>query len=236
MQHNTMTNRNSTLISGLRTAAVALTFSGAAFAGLVLSPGTIDFNEADTDESGGLTVEEYTTTLPEGTSNQKIKRSFKKADTDRSGLISLNEYLIAVGEIEPPTKEEISFAAADENSNGSISLEEFYDTFGNTVPIEIIKRFLKADADESNGLSLAEWTLYKKGKAKGPEGAKYYKFDLADRDNNDELTMAEFALTFPKNAKETTVAKKFAKEDSDDNGVLTRDEWNPGAPKVQPVL
>jgi Ca2+-binding EF-hand superfamily protein len=234
--HIIMTNHNSTLVSGLRMAAAALTLTGAALAGDP-SAGTVAFNTADANTSGGLDLAEFTTTLEEGTSAQKASREFKKADTDKSGLISLSEYLIYIGEIEAPTKEELSFDAADENNDNSISLGEFEDTFtGKQAPIEIFKRFLKADANENEGLSLEEWTLYKKGKAKGPEGAKYYKFDLADRDNNAELTIEEFALTFPQGTKEETIAAKFAKEDENDNLRLTRDEWNPGAPKQSPAL
>ena len=235
--HINMTDHNTTLASGLRMAAIALTLTGAAFAGG--SEGTTAFNTADADVSGDLTLVEFTTTLEEGTSAQKAAREFKKADSDKSGLISLDEYLIYIGEVQPPTKEELSFDAADENNDNAISLAEFEDTFtGKQAPIEIFKRFLKADADELNGLSLEEWTLYKKGKAKGPEGATYYKFDLADAlgEENGELTLEEFALTFPKGTKEATIAAKFAKEDEDDNDVLTRDEWNPGAPKQSAAL
>ena len=235
--HIIMTNHNSTLVAGLRTAAFALTLTGAAFAG-ELSPGTIAFNTADANDNGSLDLTEFTTTLAEGTKPQKAARDFKKADTDKDALISLTEYRTFIGELQPPTKEEISFDAANTDVEDlGLSLEEFADTFkGNTAPIEIIKRFLKADADENDFLSLEEWTLYKKGKAKGPEGAKYYKFDLADRDNDARLYPAEFALTFSQNTKEATIVKKFVKEDADESGYLTRDEWNPGAPKQAPVL
>jgi Ca2+-binding EF-hand superfamily protein len=233
--HIIMTNNNSTLVNGLRMAAIALTATGTAFAG-GLSAGTVKFNTADGDVSGSLTLVEFTTTLEAGTSAAKAAKAFKKADSDSSALISLNEFLIFIGEVQPPTKEELSFAAADANHNGSIDLEEFGDTITGKLPqIEIFKRFLKADADELNGLSLAEWTLYKKGKAKGPDGATYYKFDLADVNNNDQLTIDEFALTFAQGTKEATIAAKFAKEDEDDSGFLTRSEWNPGAPKQAPL-
>ncbi|RYD63190.1 MAG: hypothetical protein EOP83_12780 [Verrucomicrobiaceae bacterium] len=230
--HIIMTNNNSTFPNGLRMAAIALTASGAAFAGEP-SAGTIEFNTADGDTSGGLTLVEFTTTLDEGTSAAKAAKAFKKADTDKSALISLNEYLIYIGEIEPPTKEELSFVAADANDNGSIDLEEFEDAFtGKQAWIEIYKRFLKADANVNSSLSLEEWTLYKKNKAKGPDGATYYKFDLADVNNDDQLTIEEFALTFAQGTKEATIAAKFAKEDENDSGFLTRSEWNPGAPKA----
>jgi Ca2+-binding EF-hand superfamily protein len=230
--HIIMTNNNSTLVNGLRMAALALTATGAAFAG-GLSAGTVKFNTADGDVSGSLTLVEFTTTLEAGTSAAKAAKAFKKADSDSSALVSLPEFLIFIGETEPPTKEELSFAAADDNTSGSIDLDEFEATFtGKQAPIEIFKRFLKADADENDVLSLEEWTLYKKGKAKGPDGATYYKFDLADVNEDDQLTIDEFALTFPQGTKEATIAAKFAKEDEDDSGFLIRSEWNPGAPKV----
>lgn len=234
--HIIMTNNNSTLVNGLRMAAIALTATGAAFAG-DLSAGTVAFNTADADVSGSLTLVEFTTTLTAGTSEAKAAKAFKKADSDKGGTISLNEYLIYIGEVQPPTKEELSFDAADENNDNSISFAEFEDTFtGKTALIEIYKRFLKADAAAPVGLSLEEWTLYKKGKAKGPDGATYYKFDLADAlgVENDQLSLEEFAFTFPQGTKEATILKKFEKEDADDNNSLSRSEWNPGAPKVQP--
>lgn len=226
-----MTNNNSIARTGLSLAAISLTLTGSVFAGII-SPGTAAFNTADADTSGSLTLEEFTATLAEGTTAQKAKRAFKKADGDKSGGVTLPEYLIHVGEAQAPTKEELSFAAADANENGSLDLEEFADTFtGKTAPIEIRKRFLKADADVSGALSLEEWTLHKKGKAKGPDGVKYYKFDLADLNEDNELTIEEFALAFPQGTKESAIAVKFAKKDKNDNGVLTRSEWNPGAPK-----
>jgi hypothetical protein len=236
--HNIMTNHNSTLVSGLRMAAIALTVSGAAFAGSPApSAGTTAFNTADADVSSSLNLEEFTTTLAEGTTAKKASREFKKADTDKSGLISLNEYLIYIGEVQAPTKEELSFADADADENGSLNLEEFSDTItGKQAPIETFKRFLKADADENEAISLEEWTLYKKGKAKGPDGATYYKFDLADLNGDDQLDLHEFALTFPQGTKEATIAGKFAKEDANEDDVLTRDEWNPGAPKQAPAI
>ena len=222
--------------AGLYLAALTLATSGASFGGEV-SPGTAAFEAADLDVSGSLSLEEFAPTLDEGTSARKAKSLFKKADLDKSGDLSLDEYLIYVGEAEAPTKEALSFAAADTDESGSLDLEEFAGTFkGKTPVIEIRKRFLKADADESNSLSLDEWTLYKKGKAKGPDGAKYYKFDLADIDADDELTVFEFSLTLPQGTDEEKVAAKFDKLDDNEDGVLTRDEWNPGAPKAPAAL
>lgn len=230
-----MSNHNSTI--GLSLAAIALGLSGSTLAAAPASPGTIAFNTADADHSGILSFQEFVSTLPIRTTYGKAELKFKKADRDRSGGITLSEYLVYVGEEEPPTKEELSFAAADEDDNGTLDEEEFAATFSAPLaPIQIRLRFLKADADEIDGLSLEEWTLFKKGKAKGKEGVKYTKFDLADLDNDDELTIEEFALTFAPSTKEATIAAKFAKEDEDENDVLTRDEWNPGAPKESAPL
>jgi len=224
-----MSNHNS--IIGLSLAVIALGLSGSALA-VPVSPGTTAFNTADADHSGILSFQEFVSTLPIKTTYGKAQLKFKKADRDGSAGITLSEYLVYTGEQAPPTKEELSFAAADENDNGSIDSEEFAATFSAPLaPIQIRLRFLRADADGLNGLSLEEWTLFKKGKAKGEEGVKYTKFDLADLDNDDKLTIDEFELTFAPSTKEATIAAKFAKEDADDSGFLTRDEWNPGAPK-----
>ncbi|MCW1926014.1 hypothetical protein OKA05_25875 [Luteolibacter arcticus] len=238
-----MTNRNSTLGTSVRLAALAITFTGAAFAGAP-TEGELAFAAADiAPADGSLNLVEFTTTLEEGTSAQKAKAAFKKADRDKSTSVSLVEFRISIGELTAPTKEELSFIAADTVVDNILTLAEFEATFtGKTAPIEIYKRFLKADAAAPVGLSLEEWTLYKKGKAKGPEGAKYYKFDLADSHpgvdlgEDDKLSIEEFALSFPKGTKEATISAKFAKEDSNEDGFLTRDEWNPGAPKVKPAV
>jgi hypothetical protein len=224
-----MSNYNNTL--GLNLAAIALAFSGSALAAAV-SPGTTAFNVADADTSGILSFEEFVTTLPVRTTYGKASFKFKKADLDQSGGITLPEYLIYVGEEEAPTKEELSFAAADEDENGSLDLEEFSATFtAPLAPIQIRLRFLRADADETDALSPEEWTQFKKGKARSADGVKYTKFDLADLNEDDQLTLEEFALTYPPGTKEDVIADKFALEDENDDSFLTRDEWNPGAPK-----
>jgi hypothetical protein len=225
-----MSNHNS--IIGLSLAASILAFSGSALA-ITVSSGTTVFTTVDADHSGILSWEEFVDTLPINTTYGKADLKFKKADRDRSGGITLSEYLVYVGEEEPPTKEELSFAAADEDENGSINEEEFAASFSAPLaPIQIRLRFLRADEDHNNTLSLAEWTLFKKGKAKGEEGVKYTKFDLADLNEDDQLTLEEFELTFAPGTKEATIAAKFAKEDENENNALTRNEWNPGAPKA----
>jgi Ca2+-binding EF-hand superfamily protein len=229
-----MSNHNSSI--GLSLAAATLGLSGSALA-VAVSPGTTAFNTADADHSGLLSWQEFVSTLPIKTTYGKADLKFKKADRDASAGITLPEYLVYVGEEAPPTKEELSFAAADEDDNGFIDSEEFAASFSAPLaPIQIRLRFIKTDADESNHISPEEWTLFKKGKAKGEEGVKYTKFDLADLNNDDELTIDEFALTFAPSTKEATIAAKFAKEDADDSGFLTRDEWNPGAPKESAPL
>lgn len=59
----------------------------------------------------------------------------------------------------------------------------------------------------------------------------YTKSDLADLNEDDQLTIEEFAPTFPQGTTEATIAAKFSQEDETEDDVLSRDEWNPGAPK-----
>lgn len=211
--------------------ACSFALSGAAFAGAP-SAGTVAFNTADADTSSSLTQEEFATTLEAGTKANVVKKEFKKADLDHKDGISLNEYLIYIGEVTLPTKEELSFTAADTVVDGFLSLAEFNATIPGKGPLSNnLVRFLKADVNSDDKLSLEEWTLYKKGKAKG-DGTKYLKFDLADADENDAVNVAEFATLFSQNLTEEKVAAKLAKLDTNEDGVLTRDEWNPGAPKT----
>ena len=46
------------------------------------------------------------------------------------------------------------------------------------------------------------------------------------------LTVAEFAGVLPKNTTEEKVQARFDKLDDNEDGFLTKDEWNPGAPKT----
>jgi len=212
--------------------ACSLALGGVALAGAP-SAGTVKFTTADVDVSSSLTKVEFTTTLDAGIPAKKVNKEFKKADRDRNAAISLNEYLIYIGEVVPPTKEELSFTEADTVIDGSLSLAEFTATIPGKSPLsDVFVRFLKADADVSSSLSLAEWTLYKKGKAKGTPGVKYLKFDLADRDGNDVVTLDEFATVFPRGTAVAKLTAKLAKLDDNDDGSLTPDEWNPGAPKA----
>ncbi len=54
------------------------------------------------------------------------------------------------------------------------------------------------------------------------------KFNTADLDATNSLTPDEFAGVYPPKVKPAVVLKKFAGLDDNDDGLLTRDEWNPG--------
>ena len=214
--------------------ACTVALSGAAFAG-ELSAGTQAFITADVNESGDLTKEEFTTTLGEEPSVKKVNKSFKKADRSKDELITLDEYLIFVGEAKPPTKKQLAFAAADADENGVLSLEEYVAVFQGKGPYIVAKkRFLLSDSEDEGSigvLTFEEWTAKRRKPAKG----EFLAFDLANEETEEtpnSLTPAEFAKVMPKNAKEEKVEIKFNKLDDNEDGFLTKDEWNPGAPKV----
>ncbi len=196
---------------------------------------TAKFNAADVDSSGTLTLTEFRSTFSANTREDQVLKKFNRADTNQDDSVSLDEWVVYKQEIEDETQDRLEdtakFNAADDDSDGFLSYGEFLTTNRGKKPeIEARRRFVGADADDDSFLSLPEWLAYKNGKGGGGSG-KIRKFDLADLDGNDELTPDEFATTFPANTPMKTVLKKFNKEDDDDSGALTRDEWNPGKGK-----
>lgn len=190
------------------------------------------FAAADEDDSGTLSKAEFAATI--NAPARILNRHFKMADRDGNGAISLAEYLIYVGEKEAPTKEESSFTATDLNSSGGIDFDEFMvaSPAKNSV-ISLVKSFLIADDDGNDLLSLEEWTLLKKGEAKPAQGESFLKFDLADFNGDDQLTLQEFSLIFPRGTAEAKVGAKFNRLDKNQDGVITRSEWNPGGERVR---
>ncbi len=217
--------------------ACTVALSGAAFAG-ELSPGTQAFNAADANESGDLTKEEFATTLAEGSSEKKINKSFKKADRNKDEVVTLDEYLIFVGEEKPPTKKQLAFAAADTDENGVLSLEEYVAASQGKGPYIVAKkRFLLSDSEDEGSigvLTFEEWS----GKRRKPAKGEFLAFDLANEETEETpeaLTPSEFAKVLPKNTSEEKLEIKFNKLDDNEDGLLTKDEWNPGAPKTAPA-
>ena len=78
---------------------------------------------------------------------------------------------------------------------------------------------------------MEEWTLFKQGKAKPEPGTQFLKFDLADYNDDDKLSLEEFSYVYPRGSAEAIIVTKFSVLDKNDDNALTRDEWNPGGPK-----
>jgi Ca2+-binding EF-hand superfamily protein len=189
------------------------------------------FAAADADTSGGLTLAEFTTTFSGGTRASKIAEKFAKADTDHSAAVSLAEWLVFKDDTIPENENDdtAKFNAADLNLDGSLTYGEFATTLaGKKSEVEIRARFLKADSDGSDLVSLAEWAVYKNDSLPDDSNNRPRAFDLADVDTTGTITPDEFAGYFKPGTKSSSILKKFDKYDRNDSGTLTRDEWNPG--------
>jgi Ca2+-binding EF-hand superfamily protein len=193
---------------------------------------TEEFNTADADTSGALSEAEFSTAFSTGLSRGKLKKQFRAADDDGSRDISLAEYLAfrsAAILKDPNADPSLKFEVADLDIDGFLSLEEFAVLVpGKSALIQKRKRHLMADADDDNLVTLDEWLDYVESPQPDTSGIPFLKFDLADLDANDELTVDEFAGAYPPAVKPAVIQKKFDGKDANDDSLLTRDEWNPG--------
>ncbi len=189
------------------------------------------FEAADGDRSGGLTLAEFTTTFSGGTRASKILEKFNKADTGNNDNVSLAEWLVYKDDTIPENENDdtAKFNAADNDGSGSLTYDEFATTLaGKKSAVEIRARFLKADRDVDDFVSLAEWGVYKNDNLPDDSNNRPRAFDLADLDTSGDITPDEFAGFFKPGTKSSSILKKFDKYDRNDSGTLTRDEWNPG--------
>lgn len=189
------------------------------------------FEAADLDNDDALNLAEFTTTFSRGTRAGKILEKFAKADADKNDSVSLAEWTLYKDDSLPETENDdtAKFNASDADRDGSLTFDEFATTLPGKRPrIEIRARFLKADSDDDDLVSLVEWTAYKSDSLPDDSAGRPRKFDLADLDSDGSLTPDEFAGVYPSKTKFGVVQKKFDKYDRDDSGTLTRDEWNPG--------
>jgi Ca2+-binding EF-hand superfamily protein len=192
---------------------------------------TAKFEAADADDSGGLTLAEFTTTFSGGTRASKILEKFNKADTSNDDSVSLAEWLFYKDDTIPENEKDdvLKFNAADANNDGSLTYDEFATTLaGKKSAVEIRARFLKADRDDDDLVSLAEWNVYKDDSLPDDSNNRPRAFDLADVDKSGDITPDEFAGFFKPKTKASSIQKKFDKYDRNDSITLTRDEWNPG--------
>jgi Ca2+-binding EF-hand superfamily protein len=192
---------------------------------------TAKFEAADADDSGSLTLAEFTTTFSSGIRASKILEKFNKADTSNDDSVSLAEWLFYKDDTIPENENDdtAKFNAADNDSSGSLTYAEFATTLaGKKSAVEIRARFLKADRDDDDLVSLAEWNVYKDDSLPDDSNNRPRAFDLADVDKSGDITPDEFAGFFKPKTKPSSIQKKFDKYDRNDSSTLTRDEWNPG--------
>jgi hypothetical protein len=214
----------------------ALPLVGLPLIGLALAGGeptaTDRFNTADADTSGSLSPAEFAGTFSPALSKGQQKKQFRDADTSADGGIVLIEWLAYLRDIvlkDPNATPTEKFEVVDGDADGSITLEEFALLLPGKKPlIEFRKRFLMADADDDDLVTLDEWLAYKEDPQPDTSGIPFRKFDLADLDGDDQLTIGEFANAYPPAVKLQVIVKKFTGKDANEDDFLTRDEWNPG--------
>lgn len=197
-----------------------------------MAKGPSKFESADADSSGDLTLAEFTTLLPNKMPEAQVLNKFAAADTNDDELVTLDEWnAFREDEADETEKLTIRFNEADLDADGFLTYDEFTPLVPGKRPlIEVRKRFLKADADDDLLVSLDEW-LASKDDSLPDEPVKFRKFDLADLDGDGVLALDEFATTFPRKTPAKTIQRKFNKEDEDDDGFISRSEWNPGGGK-----
>ncbi len=199
---------------------------------------SLKFKAADSDSSGTLTLAEFRTTLS-GAREEQVLKKFSRADANGDKSVTLAEWVAYKNdddgnggddgnEIQEQTAR---FNVADTNQDGFLGFEEFSNTLNKKRLIDIRKRFLKADRDSNSRISLSEWLAYKNDNTPEVGSGKFRKFDLADLDDSGSLTLQEFKNVFPRKTKLKVILKKFRMEDSNDDKLLTREEWNPGIGK-----
>ncbi|MCW1886014.1 hypothetical protein OKA04_14850 [Luteolibacter flavescens] len=215
-------------LAALKSVAFAtLTLGGftlPAAAGLL--PSNPIFLTADVDLSGTLTIGEYTTTLKAGIGVNAAARKFKSADRNLNGSIDLREFLISIKAIPTPSKAETQFEIADANTNGSLTVDEFAANYNARLSVvKLRQHYLRADANADGSVTLPEYLSFRSGDY---DKTKITIFTLADVNADNELDPEEFGYYYARGTAETKIIIQFQKRDANDDGVLTRDEWNPG--------
>jgi Ca2+-binding EF-hand superfamily protein len=222
------THLNSTFSakSQLATIGSLILSSAAAFA----TDDILKFRAADVDSSGSLSLAEFRTTLSDSAREEQVLKKFSRADANDDKSVTEAEWIAFKNDDEDENdiqEDTARFNVADANDDGFLSFDEFSTTRKKKSFIDIRKRFLKADTDFDSQISLSEWLAYKNDDAPEAGSGKFRKFDLADIDDNDELTFEEFKNIFPRKIKFKALLKKFKKEDFNGDMILTREEWNP---------
>ena len=207
----------------LAAAGLALGSSGTAFAG---GFDTAIFLAADLDLSGSLNNTEFYTTLDVGLSARAQAKAFRRADLNRNASIEVNEWLISVGQIQPGNRWERLFYQADVDIDGSLTFDEFTGIYPRRMPLVNVRRFfLRADVNLDSSITLQEFLDLRGG---ATQQNNFTIFQLADFNGNGQLTVEEFGNFYARTANTTKIQLKFTRLDTNLDGFLTTDEWNPG--------
>ena len=133
---------------------------------------TADFNTADVDTSGSLTLAEYLN-LEATVQTRRISTAFKSLDTDSSSGISLTEFTTSTSGTTATYLNNV-FKLADKDADSALSLAEFTELQSKGANSGIWE-FARMDTTVDQLLSLAEYTAVPTaptGNDKGGKGGK----------------------------------------------------------------
>ncbi len=133
---------------------------------------TADFNTADVDTSGSLTLAEYLN-LESTVQTRRISTAFKNLDTDSSSGISLAEFTASTTSTTTTYLTNV-FKLADKDADSALSLTEFTELQSKGASSGVWE-FARMDTTVDQLLSLAEYTAVPaapSGTDKGGKGGK----------------------------------------------------------------
>ncbi|MCW1887173.1 hypothetical protein OKA04_20710 [Luteolibacter flavescens] len=150
---------------------------------------------------------------------------FITADIDVSGGLSLPEFTTTFATNTPAGQIKAAHKKSDSDRSGQVSLEEWLAYRATTVEGKAWAAFIEGDADEVEGLSLAEFAALHIQKK--PFIHTRAAFLLADTDEDSLVSLAEWlAFSTRKNKTVKVVASaKFSLADQDGSDSLTVEEY-----------
>lgn len=117
------------------------------------------FNNADLDDDGFLTYEEFVPFVPGKKPLIEVRKRFLKADADDDLLVSLEEWLAFKDDTLPDEPFKVrKFDLADLDGDGLLTIDEFATTFPRKTPPKTIQRkFNQQDEDDDGFINRDEW-------------------------------------------------------------------------------